>query len=458
MSLAQVIPLERQPGISVISRTDGHAIHNYFDTCPESPDGKKIIYFLYEHAVPGFGNVIVANRDGSNMVKVGERTPGNAHDAARQMWIDDATIAYSSETKWETYIVNLNDNSQRTIPGELLCYSDVNKLGLTRGFTSPNGVSISTVFAMHLDAGELDTLFTANDVAEVHPAGAKIRDNKYAILKNPKWSPDARHVLIKLKAKDRTGDATFAKHLLVADADGKNIKYLTGKQANHLMWYDNNSVYGYMNNVDVIIYDIRDGASRYLWRNALGVHGSTNGNHSLFVTDEFDEPSEGRGAVILYNLKNKDYAVIAAMNMPPASNENRVHPHPVWSRDYKRIYFNSEDSGVRKLYAYILQDSLTSTMRRHHFNDVPGSFQLKNYPNPFNARTVIAFHLKERGEATLEIYNTFGQKIDTIYQKRPLPPGPHQVTVDAAAYPSGLYLYRLRTSTCDAVNKMLLLR
>ena len=106
VSFAQDVALDRQPGISVISQTDGHAIHSYFDTCPESPNGKKIVCFLYEHSAPGFGHVIVADRDGSNMVSVGERIFGNAHDAVRQKWIDDTTVAYSSESKWETYLVN----------------------------------------------------------------------------------------------------------------------------------------------------------------------------------------------------------------------------------------------------------------------------------------------------------------------------------------------------------------
>ena len=112
--------------------------------------------------------------------------------------------------------------------------------------SNQNGVRISTVFAMHLETSELDTLFTVNDVADVHPDGAKIRDNKYAVLKSPKWSPDAKYMLIKLKAKDRTGDATIAKHVLVANADGKNIKLIFDKKANHPMWYDTNSIYAYI--------------------------------------------------------------------------------------------------------------------------------------------------------------------------------------------------------------------
>lgn len=89
----------------------------------------------------------------------------------------------------------------------------------------------------------------------------------------------------------------------------------------------------------------------------------------------------------------------------------------------------------------------------------PGNFALhQNYPNPFNARTVITFDLKENAEITLEIYNILGEKIDTIYRKKPMPAGTHQIAVDALDYPSGLYIYRLRSAHFDAVRKMMLLK
>jgi len=86
----------------------------------------------------------------------------------------------------------------------------------------------------------------------------------------------------------------------------------------------------------------------------------------------------------------------------------------------------------------------------------------QNYPNPFNSSTVIQFALPSTGPVELAIFNTTGQQIATLID----------ATWNAGAYAvhwdgrddsgrelaSGLYLYRLRTSSHMEARKLLLLR
>ena len=70
---------------------------------------------------------------------------------------------------------------------------------------------------------------------------------------------------------------------------------------------------------------------------------------------------------------------------------------------------------------------------------VPTDFGLVgNFPNPFNASTVISYYLPEEMEVRLEVYNLAGQKVAALVDENQ-PPGIKEVVWDAADYSSGVY-------------------
>ena len=95
--------------------------------------------------------------------------------------------------------------------------------------------------------------------------------------------------------------------------------------------------------------------------------------------------------------------------------------------------------------------------------DLPQTFALiQNYPNPFNPSTIIAFHLPEDCDITVEIYNMLGAKITTL-RSGFTAAGRYSVTWNGmndakVQVPSGIYLYRLKTNKFDQVRKMILLK
>ena len=97
---------------------------------------------------------------------------------------------------------------------------------------------------------------------------------------------------------------------------------------------------------------------------------------------------------------------------------------------------------------------------------VPLSWKLEqNYPNPFGAdhslqgqaATVIRYHLPVSGQVRLTVYNTLGQVVKQLVNKKQ-PKGTHRVTFDAGNLPSGLYFYRLETKGRVLTRKMLIVR
>ncbi len=93
----------------------------------------------------------------------------------------------------------------------------------------------------------------------------------------------------------------------------------------------------------------------------------------------------------------------------------------------------------------------------------------QNFPNPFNASTVMQFtvhssRLTENSpiHTTLDIYNILGQKVKSLVNESKYP-GTYQAVWDGKDdkghnLATGIYLYRLKVGSSSQVKKMLLLR
>jgi len=78
---------------------------------------------------------------------------------------------------------------------------------------------------------------------------------------------------------------------------------------------------------------------------------------------------------------------------------------------------------------------------------IPNEFNLwQNYPNPFNPATTIKFSIPVRSNVRLYVINMLGQVVNEIaagsYEA-----GIYQVTMNGSNFASGVYFYRLETST-----------
>jgi len=93
----------------------------------------------------------------------------------------------------------------------------------------------------------------------------------------------------------------------------------------------------------------------------------------------------------------------------------------------------------------------------------PGNFRLwPNSPNPFNARTIIAFNVKGKGLVTLRVYSILGREVVTLVDGDVLA-GFYRVAWDGRdqqgnPMPSGVYFYQVKAKNFIAVKKMLLVR
>ncbi|MBU1650881.1 T9SS type A sorting domain-containing protein, partial [bacterium] len=81
----------------------------------------------------------------------------------------------------------------------------------------------------------------------------------------------------------------------------------------------------------------------------------------------------------------------------------------------------------------------------------------QNFPNPFNPTTAISYSLLALGHVNLSVYDIAGREVATLvdgYRDA----GTHEVSFDASALSSGVYVYRLTTGAQTLSGKMVLMK
>lgn len=100
--------------------------------------------------------------------------------------------------------------------------------------------------------------------------------------------------------------------------------------------------------------------------------------------------------------------------------------------------------------------SLLSSVKSN--NNIIAKFSLKqNYPNPFNPVTTISYIIPERTNVNIAIYNTLGEVITTLINKKQIQ-GKYKIKFNASHLPSGIYFYKIITDNYSNTKKMVLIK
>lgn len=106
---------------------------------------------------------------------------------------------------------------------------------------------------------------------------------------------------------------------------------------------------------------------------------------------------------------------------------------------------------------------IVTSVEKIESESFPKEFRLEqNYPNPFNPATTIIFILPKSSDVTIKIFDLKGREIATLVNEE-MQPGEYQIVFEAQDFPSGVYFYRIKTSTEGSstfvrTRKMLLLK
>lgn len=90
------------------------------------------------------------------------------------------------------------------------------------------------------------------------------------------------------------------------------------------------------------------------------------------------------------------------------------------------------------------------------FNSATALANVRNVPNPFNARTTIEFSVAHTGDAKVRVYNMVGEEIWN--QKVVAKAGQNKVLFEGSDLPAGVYLYKVDCGNETYTGRMALQR
>jgi len=85
------------------------------------------------------------------------------------------------------------------------------------------------------------------------------------------------------------------------------------------------------------------------------------------------------------------------------------------------------------------------------------TYQLGNYPNPFNPSTIIRYQMPEAGKVVLKVYDILGREVRTLVEEFK-DKGTYSATFDGSNLASGIYIYSLNVNNVTMTKKLLLMK
>ncbi|MCX6136584.1 MAG: metallophosphoesterase [Ignavibacteriales bacterium] len=143
-----------------------------------------------------------------------------------------------------------------------------------------------------------------------------------------------------------------------------------------------------------------------------------------------------------------------------ASGHLRVTVSPSGATvDYVRAWLPADETTEHKngevAYSYSVAAKTTSVESNIK---IPSTLLLEqNYPNPFNPSTMIRYQLKESGFVSLHVFDVLGREVVALVDEQQAS-GVHDVVLNAANLPGGVYYYQMKTQGAVETKKAILLK
>ncbi|HWA98998.1 MAG TPA: hypothetical protein VG713_10920 [Pirellulales bacterium] len=334
-----------------------HTIHSYYLATPESPDGRKVLYYSSAVASGEHGELCILDRaTGEETTLVKDIRTEDAHRAACQQWLSGGKrIAFHNvrDGHWSVSVVDLASADERVVATDRQL-----------AFGQPTG-DVLPIYGCHWNPGahrDLELLdvatgrstvpVTASAVAQKY--GSWLHDefgDKPISIFFPVLSPDRSRVFFKIAAGSGTDNyrskgASHRQGLIAFDLDGNDFLFMRSKWG-HPAWHPDSRTIIEMGNV---LIDSADGAATRIPNMPYlsGSHPSVSPDGKLFVTDGLVDSvggPQGQWGVMVGDMRGGAYVVLHRFDNSHGARSWRVsHPHPAFSADGQRIYFN-ESSG-----------------------------------------------------------------------------------------------------------------
>ena len=370
--------------ISVAAPKDGrHTIHSYFNTCPESPDGTRVLFYSSTAKDGHHGEVCIRDRKtGEEKVLATNINAEDAHRVACQQWVSGGErVVFHGERDGEWFVgcVDLDTAKERILArGQLAGWGqpDADIVPLYSPHWKPG--AHPDLDLINVATGEKTTPVTVDALKQAYPEWfAKTFGEQKPSIFFPILSPNLERVFFKMALATgddpRSKSASARQGLICYSLAEKKFLYMNPKWG-HPSWQPDSR---HITEMHYTVFDSDDGsvkmnpgmptkASRakasadgnaapvFAMRDVSGDHPSVSPDGKLVVTDTIMTSFDGtrtEWGVVLADTRGTGQIVLHHFDNSHGAKSWRVsHPHPVFSADGKRIYYNVSDGEFTRLH------------------------------------------------------------------------------------------------------------
>ncbi|HYF36608.1 MAG TPA: hypothetical protein VD994_15035 [Prosthecobacter sp.] len=353
----------------VSEKEERHTIHSYFNTCPESPDGKWVLYFASKTLNGHTGDVCIRNRQtGEERVLTAHLNVEDAHRAACQQWVSGGKrVVFHGERdgRWFVGCVDVASGEEKVlVRDQLVCWSQPH-------------ADVVPLYGMHWDpgekrnlellnvvTGEITTAVTLEALKEKYPQWwEKSFGKQMPSIFFPILSPDLKRVFFKMalpgNGDPRSKSASARQGLICYSLEEKRFLYMNEKWG-HPSWMPDSRHIAEAGN---LVYDSNDGACVRLQGipSCRGDHPSVSLDGRLRVTDTTMDRLNGKESdwgIVLADARGGSHVLLHQFgNSQGARSWRKSHPHPSFSADGQRIYYNVSDGTWTRLFVAEVSDA-----------------------------------------------------------------------------------------------------
>lgn len=355
----KVRPVSTKPG--------RHTIHTYYLTRPESPDGSRVLFYASTTPEGHHGDLVVLERaTGKETIIARDVDTEDAHRAACQQWTSGGNrVAYHDVKKgrWSVHVVDLDTLIDRKlVEGRQLCFGRATDDLVPIYGCHWNPGEYRDLELLNAATGEVRTALAIADVEKQYGDWlAKEFGGLPTSIFFPNISPDGKRVFFKMSAPGSDGIANHFMSKNASRRQGLFVYELATKQSmfmrekwGHPAWHPDSARIIEMGNV---FFDTSHGGTMIRMPNLPampGNHPSVSPGGKLFVMDgevtNLGGPP-GHWGVTVCDVRGSQYEVLHRFdNSRGAKSWRKNHPHPVYSADGQRIYFNVNQGDWTELY------------------------------------------------------------------------------------------------------------
>lgn len=380
--------IKAEGNIVRVSPNDGKEyFFGYYDKSPWDASGQ---YMLCLRAEDTWSDVSPRNRadillidtkNNNSVKKIAETNAWNVQQACMLQWLDNGNskqIIYNDyrNGSYVSIILDIESGVEKVISAPIYTVSRDGKIALTLDFSrlynlrpgygyynveeTTKGIALpdtSCICRIDLDTGLVIPVLKYTDFAGFNPRAEMLETGTVHKVNHLMLSPNGKRFMVLYRWFN--GQRKYTR-LVTCNIDGSDMYLLSDDDmVSHCYWKNDSEIIAYENKQDggPGYYLMKDKTQEYvhLWKRYTndGHPSYSPVDNTLVVTDSY--PNRARIAEIKLikdtDVEAKDARVIARVFAPfRYDNDTRCDLHPRWSRDGKKICFDSVFEGHRGLY------------------------------------------------------------------------------------------------------------